>query len=305
MKKEVSMETAQATLALSRAMKNETFIQSATEPVRLVDYKCGEHVAEVKNPPMSKSLEAELEAKKNKYIRHYTNFDSLLKILKYKSILCNRIDRVNDVDESMHLQVNQLSKRVFVSCFNKSERESIPLWFMYTPKGMGACLRFVFREDKTFGDIFDRNSIIRTNDNDVFVNWKNDDSIDELYLYYYKYMNVMYSNDDINCHSAILGESQHEIIYDAGMIGTTKKYAWGFEEETRFIALLDYGKHIDRVSCLFLPLDLTVLNMIEVTFDPWMTVETKDCLKHEIKRFLPDGLVSFKNSDFENKIKRE
>ena len=117
-------------------MKKESYFQSMTEPMHINDYRRGfSHFIEVNNPPISDMLKAEIEAKKQQCIRHYTNIDSLLKILRNKSILCNRIDKVNDVDESKALHNNHLSERVFVSCFNKSERESIPLWFIYNRKG--------------------------------------------------------------------------------------------------------------------------------------------------------------------------
>ena len=63
---------------------------------------------------------------------HYTNIETLALILKNKTIRFNRLDNVDDLEEGRAESLGvKFCKYVFVSCWTKSEEESIPLWKMY------------------------------------------------------------------------------------------------------------------------------------------------------------------------------
>lgn len=65
-------------------------------------------------------------------IYHYTNIETLALILKNKTIRFNRLDKVDDLEESKAEPLGiSFCKYIFVSCWTKSEEESIPLWKMY------------------------------------------------------------------------------------------------------------------------------------------------------------------------------
>ena len=67
-------------------------------------------------------------------IYHYTSIETLALILKSKSIRFNRLDNVDDLEESMYgsgPKNQNLSKYIFVSCWTKSEEENLALWKMY------------------------------------------------------------------------------------------------------------------------------------------------------------------------------
>ena len=71
-------------------------------------------------------------------IYHYTTIDSLALILKNKTLLFNRLDCVDDMEEGAVVsQGVMLGKYTFVSCWTESGEESIPLWKMYAGNGMG------------------------------------------------------------------------------------------------------------------------------------------------------------------------
>lgn len=66
-------------------------------------------------------------------IHHYTNIDVLALILKNKTIRFNRLDRVDDIEESNFFSNGiNLGPYSFVSCWTESSEESIPMWKMYT-----------------------------------------------------------------------------------------------------------------------------------------------------------------------------
>ena len=69
---------------------------------------------------------------------HYTSIENLALILKNKTIRFNRLDRVDDIEESsIYEKTVPMGKYTFVSCWTDNEEESIPLWKMYTPQMKG------------------------------------------------------------------------------------------------------------------------------------------------------------------------
>lgn len=75
-------------------------------------------------------------------IYHYTDIDKLALILSSGNIRFNRLDRVDDVSESLVYSPYDLSKNLFVSCWTHDEIESIPLWNMYTKNLSGVRIEF-------------------------------------------------------------------------------------------------------------------------------------------------------------------
>ena len=75
---------------------------------------------------------------------HYTSIEALALILKNKTIRFNRLDCVDDLEESMYGSGPndiKLGQYQFVSCWTKDCEENIALWKMYTSnKGVRICL---------------------------------------------------------------------------------------------------------------------------------------------------------------------
>lgn len=66
-----------------------------------------------------------------KFLYHYTSINTLGLILKYKSIRFNSLAKMDDLDEKIVLN-KELGKYTFVSCWTEEEKESIPMWQMYS-----------------------------------------------------------------------------------------------------------------------------------------------------------------------------
>lgn len=81
-------------------------------------------------------------------IFHYTTIDTLALIMLNKTIRFNRLDNVDDTDESKYGSGPYntiLNKYVFVSCWTKNPAENIDLWKRYANEGKG--IRIAMDED--------------------------------------------------------------------------------------------------------------------------------------------------------------
>lgn len=90
-------------------------------------------------------------------IYHYTSIESLALILKNKTIRFSRLDKVDDIEESCYLSgptKTNIGQYIFVSCWTREQKESLPMWKMYTDyKGVRIGLDedlFIVR-DETYG----------------------------------------------------------------------------------------------------------------------------------------------------------
>ncbi|MCH5211341.1 MAG: hypothetical protein J1F01_10320 [Oscillospiraceae bacterium] len=68
---------------------------------------------------------------------HYTNLDILALILKNRTIRLTRLDFLDDLEEKKYRSLASIKVHTYVSCWTKDERESIPMWNMYTDMASG------------------------------------------------------------------------------------------------------------------------------------------------------------------------
>lgn len=75
----------------------------------------------------------------------YTDIESLLCILKNRELKANCIKNVDDLKEQSYLQplIDNGEALPYVSCFDYSEDENIPLWNMYSGDKYGVRIQFV------------------------------------------------------------------------------------------------------------------------------------------------------------------
>lgn len=179
-------------------------------------------------------------------IYHYTSIDSLALILKNKSILFNRQDNVDDLEEGLIKPMNiKLATYTFISCWTENEEENIPLWKMYTDNGIGVRIGLdvdMFKDYSVFngrhedgflsgqittktpiGEMLNPNYIITP-----FV--KTED-------FYKKIEYVSDFTDRTNNLVKIesLPNNMERISIDSKNVARFKHKRWSFEEESRFI----------------------------------------------------------------------
>lgn len=83
------------------------------------------------------------------YLYHYTSLETLALILENKTLAFNSLKNVDDIQEADTADVKDFGKYMYVSCWTDTERESIPMWNMYTPNMQGVRIklsRFPFKK---------------------------------------------------------------------------------------------------------------------------------------------------------------
>lgn len=70
-----------------------------------------------------------------KTVFHYCSIETLEKILEYKTIRFRRFDLMDDQTET-HGLPEMIKKSYFLSCWVADQKEKIPQWAMYAPKGV-------------------------------------------------------------------------------------------------------------------------------------------------------------------------
>lgn len=163
---------------------------------------------------------------------HYTTIGTLALILKYKTIRLNRLDQVDDLEESMYSsgpKKQNLGKYVFISCWTKTAQENLSLWRMYAGY----------------------NGIRLSLDEDMFVSYPNApfDTFRSFYknIYYFgkDYMADQYTNK-IELHKVnyvenpqivaenLINYKDDSFSIESINVGLFKRKEWSMQDEYRF-----------------------------------------------------------------------
>ncbi len=66
------------------------------------------------------------------FLYHYTSVETLLLILKNKTIRFSRLDCLNDPLEGTHLKFKYLNENIYASSWTSEANESLPMWKIYS-----------------------------------------------------------------------------------------------------------------------------------------------------------------------------
>ncbi len=174
---------------------------------------------------------------------HYTNIETLALILKNKTIRFNRLDQVNDLEEGRsECSGVKIGQYIFVSCWTEDQEESIPLWRLYTEKGVGVRIGIDKEMFKTYsyndGDVV--NGVLMKGNaktllsadmlkmSDIFIVPIFNDNV--------FYRSVKYV-DDIKkaLENAVVKNAKGGYNFNLTQWGAYKNKRWGFENESRFV----------------------------------------------------------------------
>lgn len=259
-------------------------------------------------PVLYKSMN---DAERRTSMFHYCDFESFLEIISNRNIKFNRIDKVNDKKENELFDDLELAKLVFISCFSIDRKESIPLWHIYTTNNYGIRLGFQLKEPAFHSKLI--------NSQKPVCGKKSFDSANGTFK-----IHARNTKDIITNNEWVIDISQKDIIYDINKakenpikcgyiynmhaMGAFKDKAWEYEDETRLVAIMRTVKddiEIPEYECLFVPVDFSVLDSMEIKFNPWMKDTMKQCVRDATKRYIPEIKVSYEDSDFEGIIIRK
>lgn len=179
-------------------------------------------------------------------IYHYTTINNLALILASKKIRFNRLDNVDDLEESIYKSgdgVNKinLNQYTFVSCWTKEKQENLALWSMYTGyKG----IRIGLEAD----EIFVKHKVNDT-DYSYFDNWLKTvgDIVFPLPNNLVHLEDIQYVDDVKRAVESLAQIEGNKIVMKTSQIGVYKNSAWAFQKESRF-ALHGMPFNIERFA---------------------------------------------------------
>ena len=250
---------------------------------------------------------------------HYTSIESLVQILENKSIKFNNLTACDDLDEAESEDLGRIGKYVFVSCWTREEKESIPMWSQYSGNMSGVRIgmkKYPFklrRIENKYGPPFDS-----------YLNYEkyyNENKM-SFALNQPTFVNVEYVEEDSKIKPSIIidgtiedlkkfirGEtSRCELSFES--IGKYKRTCWDFQQECRYkifgmpmgikdmddpngkVALEKQKEYVRRIlddsyvpgyQALYIDLDETAIKDMEFVFGPRMNASEKILLKTYLK----------------------
>lgn len=257
-------------------------------------------------------------------IYHYTNIESLALILKCRTLLFNRLDCVDDVEEgSVSSMGINVGKYVFVSCWTESTEESIPLWKMYGGDKMGVRIgleKDMFQKYKVdiplIGDpIFKDHMVLGISQEelatpDYYVLPVHENSGE----FFYRKIQYVDNVAEKTKNAVVITpkENGDERVYIGfGEVGRYKHNRWAFQDETRFVLtilpfnpLLSKPEQVGTIAMdayaqnkpinfkhFFMHLKESVLNNIEITISPNATEGQRVLIEALTKCYAPGATI--------------
>lgn len=180
-------------------------------------------------------------------IYHYTSIQTLALILKSKKMRFNRLDRVDDIEESAYSSgpnnIN-LSQYQFVSCWTKSSEENLALWNMYTCyRGVRIGIESI--PFKTYKVNEKLESLIPETlklGQDYFASAFNNPAI---------LHDIKYVENPQDLIKKLVGFTDKGLNYDTLHAGLYKRKEWAIQQEARFkinVFPVDFEQAISKVK---------------------------------------------------------
>ena len=247
------------------------------------------------------------------YLYHYTSIDILALILKNHTIRLTPLDRLDDLQERNSADVSNLGRFDFVSSWTEDEKESIPMWNMYTDPASGVRIRlrknpFVKHAN---GDPSSTKSI------GTFLN-----IIELLSCGYYCdqawsgdiLKKVDYTDDLSLLEPKVLDVNDKQISVNIGRLGQYKSKYWEFQKEWRYIlrfvpfdisngpemAATEFYKTVNDIArgTAVSPIDYYDLQIapecfkeMEITCSPKITAGNRIVLNALVEKYNPEMTV--------------
>ena len=215
---------------------------------------------------------------------HYTSYESLIMILKNRSLRLSRFDLMNDYAEKELSKCIEGDSRYIISFAHT--KESVAMWAIY---GKSSSLRLQLE--------FPIESLLDTIDNNFFFDSEKTNKIAihgtapvnaDYSKKGYTYSTIVYY--DRRKHAfRIEGSPQKTITVTDNMIqslaGTIKYDAWEYEKETRLAVVL----HQDRVNnnqndvkYIYAGLNEDFIKKIQIRYSPWISEDVQKELESSI-----------------------
>ena len=186
---------------------------------------------------------------------HYTNIDTLALILKNKTIRFNRLDNVDDLEEGRsECSGIKIAQYTFVSCWTENPEGSIPLWRMYTDKGIG--IRIGIDKDMfkkySYHNGENVNGMYMEGDVKTLISPEKLSPSNVLLIPVFNdgvfYRKVQYVNDvSSELKFAISKGINGNYHFELSKFGAFKNVRWAFQQESRFVLNIYPNPH--KIPC--------------------------------------------------------
>lgn len=248
-----------------------------------------------------------------RYLYHYTSINTLGFILKDKRFRFNSLENMDDLDEST-IWNKKFGKYCFVSCWTSEEKESIPMWKMYSNDLRGVRIRLPIKPFKVY--LFENKKYIvdpnKFQDDNFFFSKATEGSFLRKVIYVPIEQADRIKNGDI-------GKKRYEYFgYDELELGQYKSDFWEFQEEWRYHLFtvptrkkndfdqetrdIEYIETLPDLSIkdVYLDLDEEKIKQMEITLGP--KTNEIDCLFVEmlVDKYNPG--IKILNSELKGRI---
>lgn len=238
----------------------------------------------------------------NKYLFHYTSVGNLSLILKNKAIRFSRLDKVNDPEEAQAHDFPNAKYFIYVSCWTSEEKESLPLWNMYSSDMRGVRIRMpinMFKGRKYPKTQTTGFPVINIDNHQIKI--KRDKYIYPALLT--GPFKVEYSNNHLSGKECFTETQQNLFDINLWHIGLLKSEYWHFESEYRYRIIglpmdgtwkkEDYQQFfkIPKTEYIQVPLDDSVLQELIVQLGPKATLSDSIIVELLIKEFASGAKV--------------
>ena len=175
------------------------------------------------------------------FLYHYTSINTLAQILDTNKIRFNRLDKVDDVTESLSTDLGNFGRFFFVSCWTDSPEENIPLWSMYTPGMTGVRIKLPVKMFKTYKVESRPDLGVTVTDVDEsvlpFESIFNDHywAVPSFLKYDSFLQKIRYTSDEELYKKVKTVQDGNRASFNWGEFCTYKKDVWGFQSEWRFL----------------------------------------------------------------------
>lgn len=168
------------------------------------------------------------------YLYHYTSIETLLLILKNKTLALNSLLNVDDLEEKETEDIKNFGRFYYVSCWTDEADESIPMWSMYSKNMTGVrikmkkypfkifkykCGEYGFKEDAQ--GYINLEKLYEDNKGMVVINGL-------------KLFQVAYTDNRKLLYPKIETISDNSRNYGVNKLGRCKNTSWSFQKEWRY-----------------------------------------------------------------------
>ena len=168
------------------------------------------------------------------HLYHYTSVESLAMILSSQKFRLSPLSILDDLQEEKTRDISEIGKTVFVSSWTSDEKESIPMWNMYSKMESGVRIKSEVNLFEDFKILPDKTLTISD-----YVHFNS-----ERILFPQELKKVIYSDDESDLFPQIVDDKNQ--IWNKQKLGVYKNTSWEFQKEWRYIVRVWPGKNFDN-----------------------------------------------------------